>query len=48
VLTRAAGGVIRTATYEGVDFLHAPAFEDALERLVLGFLGGEPGIGQPC
>lgn len=37
VLTRAVDGVIRTATYEGVDFLGAPAFEDELVRLVTGY-----------
>ncbi len=37
VLTRAVDGVIRTATYEGVDFLNSPAFEDELTRLVMGY-----------
>lgn len=37
VLTRAVDGVIRTATYEGVDFLNSPAFEDGLTRLVMGY-----------
>lgn len=38
VLTRAIDGVIRTATYESVAFLTAPAFEDELVRLVTGYL----------
>lgn len=37
VLTRAVDGVIRTATYEGVDFLMSPTFEDELTRLVMGY-----------
>jgi len=39
VLTRAVDSVIRTATYEHVDFLHERAFEDELVRLVYGYLG---------
>lgn len=38
VLTRAVDGVIRTATYEGVDFLHSAEFEDAVTNLVRGYL----------
>ena len=38
VLTRAVDGVIRTATYENVDFSATPEFEDALMRLVMGYL----------
>jgi AcrR family transcriptional regulator len=37
VLTRAVDGVIRTATYEGVDFLTSQTFEDELMRLVMGY-----------
>lgn len=37
VLTRAVDSVIRTATYEGVDFIESEAFEDELVRLVLGY-----------
>jgi AcrR family transcriptional regulator len=40
VLTRAVDGVIRTATYENVDFLAARAFEDEVVRLVYGYLAG--------
>ena len=39
VLTRAVDGVIRTATYEGVDFLASREFEDEIVRLVYGYLG---------
>jgi AcrR family transcriptional regulator len=38
VLTRAVDSVIRAATYENVEFVHSPAFEDELARLVRGFL----------
>lgn len=38
VLTRAVDSVVRTATYENVRFLAAPAFEDEIVRLVRGFL----------
>ena len=37
VLTRAVDGVIRTATYDGVDFLGSAAFEDELMRLIGGY-----------
>lgn len=37
VLTRAVDGVIRTATYEGVDFLNSSEFEDELMHLVMGY-----------
>ena len=37
VLTRAVDGVIRTETYEGVDFLTSQVFEDELTRLVTGY-----------
>jgi AcrR family transcriptional regulator len=37
VLTRAVDGVIRTATYEDVDFLTSQSFEDDLTRLVMGY-----------
>lgn len=39
VLTRAIDSVIRTATYEAVPFRDAPDFEDALVRLVAGYVG---------
>jgi AcrR family transcriptional regulator len=43
VITRAVDGVIRTATYEAVPFLQSRAFEDALLKLVKGFLAGGEG-----
>ena len=42
VLTRAVDSVIRTATYENVEFLRDRAFEDELVRLVYGYLGAAP------
>jgi AcrR family transcriptional regulator len=38
VLTRAVDSVIRTATYENVDFINSRAFEDELARLIRGYL----------
>ena len=42
VLTRAVDSVIRTATYENVEFLRGRAFEGELVRLVYGYLGAAP------
>lgn len=42
VLTRAVDGVIRTATYEGADFVGSDAFEDELLRLVNGYFAAAP------
>lgn len=39
VLTRAVDSVVRTATYEAVDFINTRDFEDELIRLIFGFLG---------
>jgi AcrR family transcriptional regulator len=39
VLTRAVDAVIRTASYEAVDFLGSRTFEDEIVRLVYGYLG---------
>lgn len=40
VLTRAIDGVIRTATYESVEFRESPEFESELVRLVFSYLAG--------
>lgn len=42
VLVRAVDSVIRSASYEGVAFLTSRAFEDALVRLIYGYLGSAP------
>ena len=45
VLSRAVQGAMRAAVMEGVDFLHAPEFEDELVRLgrvYLGYTAGKP------
>jgi AcrR family transcriptional regulator len=39
VLTRAVDSVVRSATYESVDFMTSREFEDELIRLIFGFLG---------
>ena len=45
VLTRAVDSVIRTAGYEGVDFLRSRDFEDELVRLVYGYLSAPVAAG---
>jgi AcrR family transcriptional regulator len=39
ILTRAVDSVVRTATYEGMDFVASKEFEDEIMRLIFGFLG---------
>ena len=39
VLTRALDGIVRTAVYDGMEFVGSKDFEDALLRLAFGFFG---------
>lgn len=39
VLTRALDGIVRTAVYDGMDFVSSKDFEDSLLRLAFGFFG---------
>lgn len=41
VLTRAVDGVVRAATYEDAKFIGSREFEDALVRMVMGYLTAE-------
>ena len=44
LLTRSIDGVIRAAAYDAVPYLREPGFEDAIVRLVVGYLSAPPDV----